>query len=125
MRLVDKILEVDADHAVTLSRVAPHWPGMGPRGVAGEVLIELMAQTAGVHNGWERLRSEGRESDKRGWLVGVKSARLEPTLLPLGSELETRAENQFAFEGFREITAKVTWDGRVLAEAVLQLLRAQ
>lgn len=124
MRLVDEIIEVDEAHAVTRSRVAPHWPGLGPEGVAGEVLIELMAQTAGVHNGWELLRKEGPETDKRGWLVGIKSARLVPVPIRLKSDLITHAVNQYAFEGFREIGSHVTLDGKVVAEAVLQLLRA-
>ena len=124
MRLVDKVLELDLDHAVALAQVAAHWPGLGPQGLAAEVLVELMAQTAGVHNGWERFCREGCGSDRRGWLVGIKSARFEPTPIPLGTLLTIHAANQYAFEGFREVAGRVLLEGRSVAEAELQLLRA-
>jgi len=124
MRLVDEVVAVDSEHAVTRARVALHWPGLGPTGLSPEVLIELMAQTAGVHNGWVRLNDEGPEGDTRGWLVGIKSARLGTAPIPVGATLVTRAENTYAFDNFREVSGSVTLDGEELARAVMQLLRA-
>lgn len=52
MLLLDSVLEVDRNHAMTLSTVKPSWPLLAEGGVAPLICVELAAQTAGVCNGW-------------------------------------------------------------------------
>jgi predicted hotdog family 3-hydroxylacyl-ACP dehydratase len=124
MLLIDEILEVDDDGAVTRSVVTERWPFFNGRDVNPIVLIELVAQTAGVHNGWIRDKLHGSEADKKGWIVGIRQARLAVGAIPLSTELITRAKNQMEFEGFRDIYGTVEMETHIVAEIALQLLRS-
>ncbi len=124
MLLIGEILEVDSGHAVTLSRVAGTWPLTGRHGVSPLIMVELAAQTAGVCNGWDRIRTQGLDSDQMGWLVAVKRADFFIAHLPIGTPVTVRAENTLSFEKFREVTSRVYHEDRLLAEVVLQLYQA-
>lgn len=124
MLLIEKILHVDDNRAVTRSVVSAGWPFCSGRDVQALVLIELVAQTAGVLNGWIREIQHGPGSDKRGWIVGIRQARLTVDTLPIGAELISRAENRMAFEDFREIYGTVDHQKKTVGEITLQLLRA-
>jgi hypothetical protein len=45
-------------------------------------------------------------------------------VLKLGAVVETRAENSFKFEGFREIEGSASIDGKLVGEVTLQVVRA-
>jgi predicted hotdog family 3-hydroxylacyl-ACP dehydratase len=124
MLLIDKIIHVDDSSAKTRSVVKVTWPFCNGRNVQSLVLIELVAQTAGIHNGWIRERLHGPGADKRGWIVGIRKARLLVDSFPIGTEFISRAKNQMAFEGFREISGMVENQKKVVAKITLQLLRA-
>jgi predicted hotdog family 3-hydroxylacyl-ACP dehydratase len=124
MLLIDEILEVDDDGAVTRSVVTERWPFFNGRDVNPIVLIELVAQTAGVHNGWIRDKLHGSAADKKGWIVGIRQARLAVDAIPLRTGLITRAKNQMEFEGFRDIYGTVEMETHIVAEIALQLLRS-
>ncbi|MCG6537038.1 MAG: hypothetical protein L7F78_20610 [Syntrophales bacterium LBB04] len=100
MLLIDEILELDDDGAVTRAVVTERWPFFDGRNVHAIVLIELVAQTAGIHNGWIREKLHGPAADKKGWIVGIRQARLAVNAIPLGTRLIARAKNQMEFEGF-------------------------
>ena len=124
MLLIDEILEVDDDGAATRSVVTERWPFFTGRNVNAIVLIELVAQTAGIHNGWIRDKLHGPAADKKGWIVGIRQARLAVDAIPLGTGLITRAKNQMEFEGFRDIHGTVEMGRQIVAEIALQLLRS-
>ena len=124
MLLIDEILELDDDGAATRSVVTERWPFFNGRDVNTIVLIELVAQTAGVHNGWIRDKLHGPAADKKGWIVGIRQARLMVNAIPLGTELITRAKNQMEFEGFRDIYGTVAMETQIVAEIAIQLLRS-
>jgi predicted hotdog family 3-hydroxylacyl-ACP dehydratase len=124
MLLLSEIVSFDTQGATTRAVVRETWPLTGADGADPLVLIELVAQTAAVNNGWEIIRSQGPERDHRGWIVGIKSARLDVDRIPLGTALEIRSQNQFAFEEFREIEGTVSVAGEIVAEVALQLVQA-
>ncbi len=124
MRLVEQIVALDEDHTVTRATVRPGWPMSDGQSVSAVILIELVAQTAGIHNGWVRVRRHGPEVDRKGWIVGISEADLHADRVDCGTLLTIRAENRFAYEGFREIAGTVETGGQLLAEAVLLLLRS-
>ena len=124
MLLIDEILELDDDGAATRSVVTERWPFFNGRDVNTIVLIELVAQTAGVHNGWIRDKLHGPAAEKKGWIVGIRQARLMVNAIPLGTELITRAKNQMEFEGFRDIFGTVAMETQIVAEIAIQLLRS-
>jgi len=124
MLLVDEIVALDDDGAVTRAVVRPDWPLCDGQTASAIVLVELAAQTSGIHNGYIRGKVEGLSADKRGWIVGIRRAQWAVDRLPVGAEIVTRTENTMEFEGFRDVVARAEIEGRPVAEIALQLLRA-
>lgn len=121
MLLIEGILEVDQTHAVTSSLVQASWPMTDTKGAQPLIMVELAAQTAGVCNGLDRIKKQGLDSSKMGWLVGIKRAQLYVDCLPLGSTVVTRAENSHNFDNLREVSAVLHMDESLIGEITLQL----
>lgn len=124
MLLVGEVIELHEEKTVSQSVVAADWPMTDHRGAQALILVELAAQTAGINNGWQNRLRHGPDADTRGWIVGVKSARFDIDVLPLGAEIRVTSENSFEFEGFREIRSTAEVDGRSVAQIILQLMQA-
>ena len=124
MMLLEKVLEADSKHALTLSRVRKSWPMAGDRGVDPLILIELAAQTAGVCNGLDRIQTKGLESEQMGWLVGIKKTEFFIHSLPFGSKIISRAENTYNFENLREVCCELHIENKLICKSVLQLFQA-
>ena len=123
MKLVDEIIEVDEERALTRSTVTDLWPFFDGKTVNALVLIELVAQTAGISNSWGGIKKHGDKFERKGWLVGIKRSRLLIDAIPLNTRIITRCENQFKLENYREILGTATINSEVVAEARLQLLQ--
>jgi predicted hotdog family 3-hydroxylacyl-ACP dehydratase len=124
MLLVDDVVEVDSSHAVTRCVVDKSWPLVRDNAVHPLVLLELAAQTAGVCNGWDRIQTQGLDSNQMGWLVAIKKAEFFIDRLPLGSAVIARAENTYNFENLREVACTLRRDGALIARTTLQLFQA-
>ncbi len=124
MLLVKEILEVDTTHALTLCRVEKSWPMAEGNGVSPLILVELAAQTAGVCNGWDRIRAQGVDSDKTGWLVGVKKAEFFIDSLAYGNTIISSAENTYNFTNLREVSCKQYYENVLIGTTTLQLFQA-
>ncbi len=124
MMLIDEIIDVNEDMAVTRALVTEEWPLFDGKSVNPMVLIELVAQTAGVSNGWDRIKKKGIDSDKKGWLVGIKKADFSIDEIPLHTRIITRCENKFKYDSFREVlgTARISQD--IVCEISLQVFQA-
>ena len=125
MLLVGEILSLDEEQATTLSIAHRNWPLFKDGVINPLILVELVAQTAGVHNGLRRLNTRGEGSETRGWLVGVKKAVFYVNAIALGEPLTTTARNAFVFDNLREITGTASINGRLAAEVTLQVVEAQ
>lgn len=124
MMLLEKVLEVDSKHALTLCRVGKSWPMAEEKGVHPLILIELAAQTAGVCNGLDRIQTKGLESDQMGWLVGIKKTEFLIDSLPFGSEIIISAENTYSFDNLREVFCELHMDNKLICKSTLQLFQA-
>lgn len=124
MRLVDEILEADETRAVTRSVVQAHWPLINDGAVDAMIIVELVAQTSGISNGLERIRTHGADADTKGWLAGIKSAHFTRHRIPTHTPIVVSVENVFSFEGFREIRGRADIDGEIVADVVLQVVQA-
>ena len=124
MILIDRIITIEKDFAVTSSTVHKSWPLVTDAGVSSMVLVELAAQCAGVCNGWDRIQTQGMDSDRMGWLVGVKRASFYIDLIPLHGEIISRADNTNAFESLREIQSVLRLNNEIIGEVTLQLFQA-
>lgn len=124
MMLISEVLEVDRQHALTISRVERFWPMADDHGVSSLVLVELAAQTAGVCNGWDRIQTKGLDSEKMGWLVGIKKADFFIDYLPLGGKILSLSENLYNFGNLREISCRQHLDDTLIGSMTLQLFQA-
>ena len=123
MLLVDEILEVDREKAVTRAVVARRWPLFAGHAVSTLIAVELVAQTAGICNGWINHQKRGDDFSRRGWLVGVKKAAFYTAAVPLDTAVITTARNGYKFESFREAAGTVRAGSQVIARVTLQLFQ--
>ncbi len=125
MLLVDRILACDDSQTTTLATARSSWPLCGGDAINPLMLVELIAQTAGLHNALVRMRESGRAAIHRGWLVGVKKAIFHTTAVAVGARITTTTQNAFAFDELREVCGEASIDGRTVAEVTLQLVEAK
>ena len=83
------------------------------------------AQTAAINNGWELIQRQGPNRDHRGWIVGIKSARLFVDCIAIGANIIVESRNQFEYENFREIHGVARIGDQIAAEVTLQLMQAE
>lgn len=125
MLLVDEILGINDRQATTLSVVRKGWPLFEDGFCNPLILIELVAQTSGIHNGLTRLKERGAGGDNGGWLVGVKQAVFHTRAIARGKRITTTAKNAFVFDDLREIAGSASIDGIIAAEVTLQVMEAK
>lgn len=124
MLLLSEVVSYDDQQARASAVVSEHWPMVTEMGVNALVLIELVAQTAAINNGWQIIQQQGMKKSHRGWIVGIKSAQLFVDSIAVGSTIVVESRNQFEYENFR-ITQGVAMIGNQIgAEVTLQLIQA-
>ena len=124
MKLVDEILQLDDAVAVTAATASREWPLFDGRGISPLILVELVAQTAGIKNGLDRIRTQGPDADRRGWLVGIKQARFAVDAIFPGDRIITRAWNAYQLEAYFNIEGEATRDSIVIGRVSLQVIQA-
>ncbi len=124
MKLVDEIITVNSEMAVTRTRVTDQWPFFDGKAVNSLVLIELVAQTAGISNSWGGKKKHGENFVTKGWLVGIKESRFYIDTVPLDTRITTRCVNQFEYDSYRVIRGTVEIEKRIVAEVELQLVQS-
>ncbi len=124
MKLVDEIITVNSEMAVTRTRVTDQWPFFDGQAVNSLVLIELVAQTAGISNSWGGKKKHGESFVTKGWLVGIKESRFYIDTVPLDTRIITRCVNQFEYDSYRVIRGTVEIEKRIVAEVELQLVQS-
>ncbi|MDL2268739.1 hypothetical protein LJC71_02370 [Desulfosarcina sp. OttesenSCG-928-A07] len=124
MRLVETVVELSTERAVTRSVVSSKWPMAGAQGVDALMLVELAAQTAGVNNGWKNRLKHGPAAYHVGWIVGIKSARILIGRLQIGTTVVVESRNRFEYDQLMEVHAIARIDEKTVAEVVLQLMEA-
>jgi predicted hotdog family 3-hydroxylacyl-ACP dehydratase len=125
MKLIDEIIEVDENKAVTRAVVAEAWPLFDGKAVNPMVLIELVAQTAGVCNGFERIKTLGMDSEKKGWLVGIKKSSFFIDSIPLNTQIITSCKDIFKYEKYREILGVSRIGQDIVGEVSLQVFQPE
>jgi predicted hotdog family 3-hydroxylacyl-ACP dehydratase len=123
MRLIDKVLDIDDDKALTAATTSEDWPLFREGSVDVLVTIELVAQTAALLEGWKRLRS-GR-GGATGWLVGIKNADFSCPRLSVPAILMTEVTRSYALDGYAVFGGTVRWGGRTVATLSVQAFRPE
>lgn len=124
MKLIDSIIEVNEDGAVSESTVTEKWPLIEGDSINPIVLIELVAQTAGICIGWEELKKKRKNTEGEGWLAGVKEALFYWERIPLGSQIITEVKRVFDFENYHEISGMVNVGGDLVGKVSVQVVKS-
>lgn len=122
MKLIDNVLDINANTAVTLSLVSDQWPLFNGSSVDPIILIELVAQTAGVHISWTK---GGYEGGGTGWIVGIKSADFFLYRIPLFTPLITTVNNLYCTENYNVLEGNVTSGDDILGRIQIQVFRSE
>lgn len=123
MRLIDGVIAVDDQKAVTVATATEDWPLYRAGSVDILVTIELVAQTAAVLEGWKRLQDN--RGGATGWLVGIKKADFRHPRLTVPATLITEAARSYALEGYAVFTGTVRKGSEVVATMQVQALRPE
>jgi predicted hotdog family 3-hydroxylacyl-ACP dehydratase len=118
LRLIDEILEVAEDSAVSAAVISQQWPLLFDGAANPIVLIELVAQTAAALGGYKK-KNDGAAIGG-GLIVAVKSAVFFTDRIPLNSRVITRSTTRLLVENFKEITGIARIGETVVAEITLQ-----
>ncbi len=121
MKLIDTIVTLDTHHAVTLATVSQDWPLRTADGVCPTILIELVAQTAGIAIGWQENHMHQRSSPGQGLLVGIKQARFFCDHIPLQTQIKSYIQAQARFQNFVQIQGKAMIADKPAADVDLQV----
>jgi predicted hotdog family 3-hydroxylacyl-ACP dehydratase len=123
MKLIGEIIEMNDSRCVTVSTASEAWPLHSGGSVDPVILIELAAQTAGAHFGWDEMRSGNENAGRVGWIVGIKKAEFFLDRIPVGSRIEVSITDRKIDETYAEITGIARIGSDVAAEIMLQVFR--
>jgi predicted hotdog family 3-hydroxylacyl-ACP dehydratase len=121
IKIITEVIELKDDFGITAAVVNERWPLYDGRAVRSLVLIEAIAQTAALVEGYKR-KKEGKSSIK-GWLVGIKSAEFKKDCIPLDTRITVFVSSLYSFENYGVIDGVVKSGDEILLSAVLQALR--
>jgi len=121
IKIISEVLDAQEDTGTTCAVVSPAWPLFENGVVNSLVLVEAVAQTAAVIEGYKRLK-QGKDNVK-GWLVGIKSAHFYMEKIPVGTKLTVFVESKYSLDNYAVIEGTVKGDEKILGTMVLQALR--
>ena len=121
IKIISGILEIKETTAVSAATVNPDWPLYDGDGVNSLVLIEAIAQTAAIVEGYKR-KQKGLDGVK-GWLVGIKNAEFNEAQIPVNTNLIIMIESKYSFDNYGVVEGVVKAGEKVLATATLQAMR--
>ncbi len=123
MKLIGEITVMDDELCVTASTVSENWPLCEDGFTDPIILIELAAQTAGAHFGWDEMRNGDPAAGKVGWIVGIKKARFFRDRIPVGSRIEVSINDRKRGGTYAEISGTARIGAEVIGEIMLQVFR--
>ena len=121
IKIISGILEIKETAAISTAMVNPNWPFYDGAAVNSLVLIEAIAQTAAIVEGYKR-KQQGKDG-VRGWLVGIKSAEFNIAKIPVNTNLIIMIESKYSFDNYGVVEGIVKTGEKVLATATLQAVR--
>ena len=121
IKIINGIIEINENSAISAAIVNPDWPLYNEDSVNSLVLIEAIAQTAAIVDGYKR-RQQGKDGVK-GWLVGIKNAEFKEQKIPVNTNLIVMIENKYSFDNYGVLEGTVKAGEKVLAIVTLQALR--
>jgi predicted hotdog family 3-hydroxylacyl-ACP dehydratase len=112
MRLVEAVVDIDNESIKTTAVVKNTWPTARNGHARTLILIELIAQTAAVLQGW-RERHEGK-AGMGGLLVGIPEANPQAATIPVGTHLVCSVRISHGMQNYLAFTGQVAGQSGVL-----------
>jgi predicted hotdog family 3-hydroxylacyl-ACP dehydratase len=103
MRIVEGVVAIDDDTIESTCTVRDSWPTVQNGQARTLMLIELVAQTAAVLQGWKERHE--KDVGEGGLLVGIHGAKFAAPAIPVGTRLRCAvrishgAQSYLAFDG--------------------------
>lgn len=120
IKIISGILEIKETTAISTAMVNSNWPSYDEDAVDSLVLIEAIAQTAAIVEGYKR-KQQGKDAVK-GWLVGIKNADFQTEKIPINTNLIIMIESKHSFDNYGVIEGVVKAGEIILASATLQAM---
>jgi len=121
IKIISGIMDIQEHSAISCATVNTNWPLCNGTSVDSLVLIEGIAQTAAIVEGYKR-RQRGEDGVK-GWLVGVKNARFGVETISIGTTLIIVLDSKYSFDNYGVVEGTVKAGEKILATATLQAMR--
>jgi len=121
LKLIDTIILVNEDTAVTESVIHSRWPLIKKEYISPIVLIELIAQTAGIYIAWNKEKERLRTGHERGWVVGIQSASFYTHQLKIGDTISTRVSSKLSIDNYMKIKGNTFMNKNLVGDVALQL----
>ncbi|MGD0276740.1 MAG: hypothetical protein ABSB79_11945 [Syntrophales bacterium] len=122
MKLIEEILSINTDMAVTSAKVSNRWPLYQESFVDPIVLIEIVAQTTAVHISWKSKSAKG--GGGKGWLVGVKGADFFLDQIPVDTVLISTVRNLDSIDNYNVVNGEVMMGMDLVCRIQIQVLRS-
>jgi predicted hotdog family 3-hydroxylacyl-ACP dehydratase len=119
MKLICAIFELDNTIAVTSSIVKEEWPLYSQGSVDAIILIEVVAQSAGVLASWKK--GPDRANMEGGLLTGIKNAEFFVDRIPLNTELTTTVNTLYSVDDYEAMEGTVRAGKQLLGKIQLQI----
>lgn len=120
MKLIDAILKVDSECAMTSATITDTWPLCTGNVINPVVLIEVVAQTAGILSSWKK--GSNISAFERGLLTGIKSAEFFVDEIPLHTELITKVTAMYSLEDYEAMEGSVMAGTTLLGKVQVQIV---
>ncbi|MHB8136885.1 MAG: hypothetical protein ACYDGO_00680 [Smithellaceae bacterium] len=121
IKVITEVIEITDEGGSAAAVVNERWPLCDGQAVNSIVLIEAIAQTSALVEGYKRKIS-GKDAIK-GWLVGIKTAEFKTDKVALDTRITVNVKNLNAFESYAVIEGVVKAGDDLLLTAVLQAVR--
>jgi predicted hotdog family 3-hydroxylacyl-ACP dehydratase len=121
IKIISEVLEIQEDFAITTAIVNPNWPLFDGDAVDSLVLIEAVAQTAAIVEGYKR--SKQGKTGVKGWLVGIKNAEFNVTKIPVDTKLTIFVNSKYSLDNYGVVQGIIKTGENILATIVLQAWR--
>lgn len=105
MRLVEAVVRVDDESIKTTALVREAWPTARDGRVQTLMLIELIAQTAAVLQGWRERHKN--KAGIGGLLVGIPEAKAHAATIPVGTQLVCSVQLSHGLQNYLAFTGQV------------------
>lgn len=121
IRVITDVIELHENSGIAAAVVNERWPLYDGQGVGALALIEAIAQTSAIVEGYKRKLAG--KSGVKGWLVGIKSAEFAVDTIAVNTPISIRVDSVHSFDNYGVIEGVVTSGENVLLKAVLQAIR--